>query len=136
MEDLPHPSPWGLQVFVVYRGPKARPVVDMRPLNICIPGDAYPLPRQEGIIASLAGMRWLGAVDITSAFYQRLIHPDDRYRTAVVTHRGHEQFAVTVMGCKTSVQHQQRLMDEELIAKLSWRGASVYVDDIVLVLLI
>jgi hypothetical protein len=36
------------------------------------------------------------------------------------------------MGGKTSVQHQEKLMDRRLIAKLSWRGASCYVDDIVL----
>jgi hypothetical protein len=43
-----------------------------------------------------------------------------------------EQFATSIMGGKTSVQHQQRLMDRRLISKLSWRGASCYVDDIVL----
>jgi hypothetical protein len=50
----------------------------------------------------------------------------------VVTHRGVEQFAATVMGCKNSVQHQQKLMDRRVLSKLSWRGASCYVDDIVI----
>jgi hypothetical protein len=77
-------------------------------------------------------MRWLGTIDITSAFYQRLLHPDDRHRAAVVTHRGVEQFATTVMGCKNSVQHQQKLMDRGVLSKLSWRGASCYFDDIVI----
>jgi len=36
------------------------------------------------------------------------------------------------MGGKTSVQHQQRLMDVRLIQRLSWQGASCYVDDIVM----
>jgi len=36
------------------------------------------------------------------------------------------------MGGKTSVQQQQRLMDVRLIQKLSWRGASGYVDDMVM----
>jgi len=36
------------------------------------------------------------------------------------------------MGGKTSVQHQQQLMDTRVILCLSWRGASCYVDDIVM----
>jgi hypothetical protein len=116
-------TPWGHQVFVVYKGPKERPVIDMRPLNDALAGDSYPLPRMESIIEPLKGMRWLGTVDITSAFYQRLLHPDDRHRAAVVTHRGVEQFATTVMDCKNSVQHQQKLMDRRVLSKPSWRGA-------------
>jgi hypothetical protein len=113
LETLKRTTPWGLKVFVVYKTAKERP---MRPLNAALPGDSYPLPRMEDIIEPLAGIRWLGTVDITSAFYQRLLHPDDRHRTAVVTHRGVEQFATSVIGGKTSVQHQQRLMDRRLIA--------------------
>jgi hypothetical protein len=132
LETPKRSTPWGLKCFVVYKTDKERPVIDMRPLNKALPGDSYPLPRMEDIIEPLTGMRWLGTVDITSAFYQRLLHPEDRHRAAVVTHRGVKQFATSVMGGKTSVQHQQRLMDRRLISQLSWRGASCYVDDIVL----
>ena len=132
MSKLDQPSPWYLKVFVVYRGTKARPVVDMGKLNATIIGDAYPLPRQEDMIQAMRGMRWLGSADITSAFYQRLIHPNHRYRTAISTHRGREVFNVSIMGGKMSVQYQQCLMDTKLIQCLSWRGASRYVDDIVM----
>jgi hypothetical protein len=125
-------TPWGLKVFVVYKQVKERPVINMRPLNAALLGDSYPLPRMEEIIEPFAGMRWLGTVDLTSAFYQRLLHPDDRHRTAVVTHTGVQQFATSVMGGKTSVQHQQRLLNRHLISQLSWRGASCYLDDIVI----
>jgi hypothetical protein len=125
LEKVTVATPWGLQVFVVYKGPKERPVIDMRPLNDALAGDSYPLPRMESIIEPLKGMRWLGTIDITSAFYQCLLHPEDR-------HRGVEQFATTVMSCKNSVQHQQKLMDRRVLSKLSWRGASCYVDDIVI----
>ena len=132
MAPLEQPSPWDLKVFVVYRGTKACPVVDMCKLNATMIGDAYPLPRQEEVILAMQGMRWLGSADITSTFYQRLIHPAHRYRTAISTHRGREVFNVSIMGGNTSVQHQQRLMDTKLIQRLSWRGASCYVDDIVM----
>jgi len=132
MAALDKPSPWVLKVFLVYRGTKARPVVDMRKLNAAMIGDTYPLPRQEEVIQAMQGMRWLGSADITSTFYQRLIHPAHRYCTAISTDRGREVFNVSIMGGKTSVQHQQRLMDVRLIQRLSWRGASCYVDDIVI----
>ena len=103
MAALHKPSPWDLKVFVVYRGSKARPVVDMRKLNAAMIGDEYPLPRQEEVIQAMQGMRWLGSADITSTFYQRLIHPAHRYRTAISTHRGREIFNVSIMGGKTSV---------------------------------
>jgi len=120
MAALDKPSPWDLKVFVVYRGTKARPVVDMHKLNAAMLGDTYPLPWQEDVIQAMQGMRWLGSADITSAFYQRLIHPPHRYRTAISTHRGREVFNVSIMGGKISVQHQQRLMDTRLIQHLSW----------------
>jgi len=132
MAALDKPSPWDLKVFVVYRGTKARPVVDMRKLNAAMIGDVYPLPQQEEVIQAMQGMRWLGSADITSAFYQCLIYPAHRYCTAISTHRGREVFNVSIMGGKTSVQHQQRLMDTRLIQRLSWRGACCYVDDIVM----
>jgi len=75
MAALDKPSPWDLKVFVVYRGTKAWPVVDMRKLNAAMIGDAYPLPQQENVIQAMQGMQWLGSADITSAFYQRLIYP-------------------------------------------------------------
>jgi hypothetical protein len=121
---------WGLKCFVIYRQSKEWPVVDMRPLNATLLGDSHPLSRMEDIIEPLGGTRWLGTVDITTAFYQRLLHPDDGHCTVVVTHRGVEQFPTSIIGGKTSVQHQQKLLNRRLIAKLSWQGASYYVDDI------
>ena len=131
IEDLKRPSPMGLQVFVVKdaKGEK-RPVVDSRPLNDAVAGDAYPLPRQDKVVKSLIDQVWLGFVDMASSFYQRILHRDDHHRAAVVTHRGQEQFAVSLMGYKCSVQHLQKLMDR-LFKGLSWRIVACYVDDII-----
>jgi hypothetical protein len=79
LEDVRGPTPWGLQVFVVFKSDKKRPVIDMQLLDGGLAGDSYPLPRMESIIEPLKGMTWLGTVDITSAFYQRLLHPHDRH---------------------------------------------------------
>jgi len=123
MEPLDKPSPYTIQVFVVYpANGNERLVLDMCELNALVPHDGYLLPDQSWITESIGGKRWLATADITSAFYQRLLHPEDRYHAAVISHRGHEQFAVTMMGYK-------RLMDKAF-AGLTWRVVSVYVDDI------
>jgi hypothetical protein len=57
LEQVTIAIPWGLQVFVVFKGSKERPVIDMRPLNDALAGDSYPLPRMESIIEPLKGMR-------------------------------------------------------------------------------
>ena len=136
MEPVPRQgSPYSLQVFVVHRTDhkgkalKSRPVVDMRPLNSMVPPDAYPIPRQDDIIRSLSGAAYISTFDVTNSFYQRLIHKSHRYRTEIVSHRGHEQFAVAPMGFKNSVQHNQKFYDK-LFKGLSWRIVCVYVDDI------
>lgn len=126
MTDSP-PSPFGLPVFVAA---KDRPVIDMRPLNALVPGDAYPLPRQEDVTKSLRGKAFMSSIDITSAFYQRMIHPDHQYRTGIVTHRGHEMFRVSTMSYKCSPAHQQRLMDRLRRDHGMSEFMAAYIDDI------
>ena len=126
-------SPYALQVFVVYNDTtgKARPVVDMRPLNLLVPDDAYPIPLQDEIINRIVGHYWISVCDLISAYYQRMIRPEHRYRTAVTSHRGHEMYTTVPMGYKRAVQHQQKLMDK-LFPSKTWRFISCYVDDIVI----
>lgn len=126
MTDSP-PSPFGLPVFVAA---KDRPVVDMRPLNALVPGDAYPLPRQEDVTKQLRGKELMSSIDITSAFYQRMIHADHQYRTGIVSHRGHEMFRVSAMGYKCSPAHQQRLMDKIRRTHHMKEFMASYIDDI------
>ena len=127
--DAP-PSPAGWPVFVVKKGAKWRPVVDLRGLNRLIAPDAYPPPRQDDIVAALRGKYWLSVFDIRSAYYQRRVHPDDWWKLAVATHRGLEAWTVTPMGLCISVAHQQRYMDK-LLRHFRWRVACCFIDDII-----
>lgn len=122
-------SPYSLPVFVAA---KDRPVIDMRPLSAIVPGDAYPLPRQEDVTSKLRGKQFISSIDITSAFYQRMIHPDDRYRMAVVTHRGHEMFNVTTMGFKRSPAHQQKFVDRLIRDHKMAPFMAYYINDIII----
>jgi hypothetical protein len=99
-------SPAGWPVFVVKKGSKWRPVVDLRGLNKLIAPDAYPLPRQDEIVSAIKGKYWLSIFDIRSAYYQRRVHPLDYWKLAIATHRGHEAWTVTPIGLSISVAHQ------------------------------
>ena len=123
-------TPAGWQVFVVKKGEKWRPVVDLRPLNALIVEDAYPLPRQDDIIMCIDGKHWISLFDILSAYYQRRVHPSEWWKLGIVTHRGHEMFTVVPMGLSISVAHQQKYMDK-LLAKFRWKIASCFIDDII-----
>ena len=47
----------------------------------------------------------------------------------MTTHRGLEMFYVVVMGLKTAIAHQQKLMDR-VFADILWRYVACFVDDL------
>jgi hypothetical protein len=69
-------------------------------------------------------------MDITSAFDQRMVYPDDNYRTGISTHRGHEKLYVAPMSFKRPVEYMQKFMGK-LFQGLGWRFSSCCVGDIV-----
>ena len=106
-------TPFSFPVFVVNKTNakgerKGRVMVDIRKLNDLVIPDAYPLPLQSDIIASVQGCTNLAVLDAASLFYQWLLHPDHRYIFTVVTHRGQETFQVPMTGYINSVAYVQR----------------------------
>jgi hypothetical protein len=123
------PNPVGWPVFVVWSKGKGRPVVDLRGLNLNVLLDAYPLPIQEEIIEFLRDMEFISLFDLQKAFYQRFVAHRDRWKLAVVTHRGQELFNVAPMGYCNSPGHMQRFMDKVLEPHKEY--ARCYIDDVV-----
>lgn len=123
----PAKGPVGWPVFVIWKNGKGRVVVDLRGLNAATVADAYPLPRQEEIMALLRDCEWITCVDVRSSFYQRLVKLCDRYKLSIVSHGGQEMFGVAVMGFCNSAAHCQRLYDRILPPDF----AKCYVDDMV-----
>ncbi len=121
-------------VFCVWRNQdgerKGRVVVDIRGLNALTQPDAYPLPLQADIIALLRDCPFITVIDCSAFFYQWRVHPLDRHKLTVVSHRGQESFNVAVMGYKNSPAYVQRQIDRLLRAFRQF--ARAYVDDIVI----
>jgi len=127
-------TPFSYPVFVVWKiqpngERRGRVVVDIRPLNRIAQPDVYPLPLQADIIAAVQGCPYITVVDCASFFYQWRVHPDDRHKLTVVSHRGQESFNVAVMGFKNSPSYVQRQIDK-LLRPYSF--ARAYIDDVVI----
>ncbi len=126
-------TPFSYPVFCVWRTidgeRKGRVVVDIRGLNAITQPDVYPLPLQTEIISAVRGCPFITVVDCSAFFYQWRVHPSDRHKLTVVSHRGQESFNVAVMGYNNSPAYVQRQIDRLLRAYRAF--AKAYVDDIV-----
>jgi Reverse transcriptase (RNA-dependent DNA polymerase) len=135
MEGAKNHSPSGYPVFVAWRtvyedgkpDRKGRVVVDIRDLNKISVPDIYPTPIQSDI---LAGKKYITVVDAMPFFYQWRVHPEDRNRLTVVSHRGQEVFNVAVMDYMNSVAYVQSQLNNKLRDFRAF--ARAYVDDIII----
>ncbi len=76
--------------------------------------DAYPVPSQTDILATIQGAQFISTVDCSSFFYQWRVKPEHRHRLTVSSHRGQETFNVAVMGYRNSPAYVQRMIDRIL----------------------
>lgn len=85
--------------------------MDYRKLNDNTVKDAYPLPRIDETLDSLANAKWFSTLDLASGYWQVQMHPDDRCKTAFLTKRGLFEFNVLSFGLCNAPSSFQRLMD-------------------------
>ena len=106
--------------------------VDYRKLNHLIRKDAYPLPRVDMTLDTLAGSQWFSTMDLLSRYWQVEIAESDRPKTAFTTTEGLFEFKVMTFGLCNAPATYQRLMDL-VLAGLQWAQCLVYIDDVVVV---
>ena len=68
--------------------------VNYRKLNAVTHKDAYPLPRIDDTLQSLAGSKWFSTIDLLSGYWQVGIAEKDKEETAFITHEGLFEFNV------------------------------------------
>jgi Reverse transcriptase (RNA-dependent DNA polymerase)/RNase H-like domain found in reverse transcriptase/Integrase zinc binding domain/Chromo (CHRromatin Organisation MOdifier) domain/Retrotransposon gag protein len=106
-----------------------RVVHDYRELNERTVKDHTPLPRQDEILELLVRAVVRGKIDLVSAYYQILMHPDDIHKTAFKTPFGLYEWLVMPQGLCNAPATFQRHMNyvlREYIGKF----CAVYQDDI------
>lgn len=125
----PSESPWTSPVVLVRKkNGKLRFCVDYRKLNSITKKDAYPLPRIQEMLNTLAGSQWFSTLDLASGYWQVMMDPKDREKTAFITKYGIYEFNVMPFGLCNAPATFQRLMDR-IYKGLIWKSVVVYLDD-------
>ena len=126
----PSSSPWSSNVVLVTKKDgSVRFCVDYRVLNSLTKKDAYPLPRVDDCLDSLAGSKWYSTMDLNSGFWQVGLSPKSCERTAFSTSLGLFHFTVMPFGLVNSPSTFERLM-ETVSRGIQWVELLIYMDDI------
>ncbi len=100
-------------------------------MNAVTRKDAYPLPRVDDTLDTLAGSRWFITLDLLSGYWQVEVELKDSEKTAFCTPDGLFEFCVMPFGLCNAPATFQRLMDA-VLAGLQWPSCLVYIDDLVI----
>jgi len=106
-------------------------VNDYRQLNNNTVTDKFPLPRIDDILADCAKGKIWSKMDMTNAFFQTRLHPDDIAKSAVSTPMGLYEWLVMPMGFKNAPSVHQRRVTCAL-RHLIGRICHIYLDDIII----
>jgi hypothetical protein len=128
----PAASPWTSNVVLVRKPDGSlRFCIDYRRLNLLTYKDNYPLPRIDTCLQSFGGCKFFSTLDLRAGYWQTVIDPRDRDKTAFVTRRGTFRFKVLSFGLANAPALFQRLMDLVLVG-LTWETCLVYLDDVII----
>lgn len=130
----PCESAWLSPVLIVTKkNGQPRFCLDSRKLNSVTKRDAYSLPYISEILDNLRDAKFLSSIDLSKAFWQIPIAPEDRDKTAFyVPGRGMFRFKTTAFGLTNAPATQQRLVDKLFGPEFDLK-VFAYLDDIVLV---
>ena len=122
-------SEWSFPVVIVDKkdGSK-RFCVDFRQLNKITISNSYPLPIIDDILALLGKARYFTSIDLKSGYWQVLMHPEDKCKTAFTCHRGLFEFNVMPFGLTNAPAIFQELMNRVLEGLSQF--STCYLDDI------
>ncbi len=125
-------SPWASPIVLIEKKDGGiRFCVDYRKLNEITVSDAYPLPRCDDLLGSLAGCSFFTALDMEAGYWQIPMSEESKSKTAFVTPFGAWQFKVLPFGLKNAPAVFQRTMDA-VLAGVKWVNCLVYIDDVLI----
>ncbi len=128
----PSKSPWASPIVLVQKKDGTFCFcADYRKLNAVTRKDAYPLPRIDDTLDTLASSRLFSTLDLASGYWQVELDEDARQKTAFCNPSGLFEFKVMPFGLCNAPATFQRLMDL-VLAGLHWSHCLVYIDDIVI----
>ena len=124
----PSKSPYSSPVvLVIKKDGSCRFCIDFRGLNKITVFDAEPIPNVEDLFVRLAHSRFFTKIDLAKGYWQILVLPEDRPKTAFATHQGLFQFIRMPFGLVSAPAVFARMMRMLHLADLS---AENFFDDI------
>eukprot|EP00731_Ephydatia_muelleri_P005835 Em0003g83a len=127
----PSTSPWSSPIIMVRKKDGSwRFCIDFRKLNSVTHKDAYPLPRIDETLESLAGSTIFSTLDLASGYWQVELEENDKEKTAFSTMEGHFEFNVMSFGLTNAPSSFQRLMTC-VLSGLTNDQCLIYIDDII-----
>ena len=127
----PASGPWASPIVLVRKKDgSVRFCVDYRRLNAITRKDAYPIPRIDDTIDTLAGSRYFTTLDLASGYWQVPMAEEHKEKTAFAAHCGLYQFEVMPFGLCNAPSTFERLM-ENVLRGLQWQICLVYLDDVI-----
>ena len=128
----PSNSPWASPLVLVQKkNGKIRVCVDYRRVNNLTSKDAFPLPKIQDCLDSVAGSVLFSALDLTAGYHQVKVKESDVPKTAFVTKYGHFEYVSMPFGLTNAPATFQRVMELALNG-LQWQICLIYIDDILI----
>ena len=116
----PSKSPYSSPVVLVRKKDgSCRFCIDFRGLNKITVFDAEPIPNVEDLFVRLAHSRFFTKIDFAKGYWQILVLPEDRPKTAFATHQGLFQFIRMPFGLVSAPAVFARMMRMLHLADLS-----------------
>ena len=126
----PSSSDWAAPVCLVRKCcGGVRVCTDYRGLNKISIKDAYPLPRINDCLDTLAGNRWFFNIDMASGYWQVEVKNSNRHLTAFITKYGLFEYVRMPFGLANAPATFQRIV-ELVLSGLLWKKAVAYLDDV------
>jgi hypothetical protein len=129
-------SPYATNLLLVRKPDKSEPTgmknrvcASFVKLNDRTVKDSYPLPNIQEIFHRIGKSKWFTTMDLLSGFWQVMIKPEHRHKTAVITSRGLFEFVVMAFGLCNAPATFQRLIDTIFIPDMR-KFIETYIDDL------
>ena len=125
-------SPWSAPIVLAMKADgTTRVCVDYRGLNSVTKKDAYPIPRMDESFTRFHGARYYSTLDMLSGYWQTMLDPATREKTAFSTRYGHFEWLVLPFGVANGPGGFQTRVNR-ILAQYIDDFVIVYMDDILI----